>query len=193
MFTRSTFRSVFASALLGLSLFACASDTDENLGDDALAEAGESEVRADSYVGKWEGKAPNVDDFVSLHLKAGGRYEAQLQLCPPPRPGEMGCLAMPRPESGRFTLLGSANNKTLRLVPDGASVRRYKIAFAPTVAVVGAPRAIELTRSGKTQLLNEVVANGGGPTCGQNQCSAGQVCCNPLAGICTPPGGVCAQ
>jgi hypothetical protein len=32
-----------------------------------------------------------------------------------------------------------------------------------------------------------------GPTCGNAQCAAGQVCCNPLAGICTAPGEVCAQ
>lgn len=32
-----------------------------------------------------------------------------------------------------------------------------------------------------------------GPTCGSAQCAAGEVCCNPIAGICTPPGMACAQ
>ncbi len=32
-----------------------------------------------------------------------------------------------------------------------------------------------------------------GPTCGNAQCAAGQVCCNPLQGICTAPGEVCIQ
>lgn len=32
-----------------------------------------------------------------------------------------------------------------------------------------------------------------GPKCGNAQCGAGEVCCNPLAGICTKPGEVCAQ
>lgn len=31
----------------------------------------------------------------------------------------------------------------------------------------------------------------GGPRCGEAQCGAGEVCCNPLAGICTKPGHVC--
>ncbi len=32
-----------------------------------------------------------------------------------------------------------------------------------------------------------------GPKCGDAQCGAGEVCCNPLAGICTPPGWACTQ
>jgi hypothetical protein len=31
-----------------------------------------------------------------------------------------------------------------------------------------------------------------GPKCGDTQCAAGEVCCNPLAGICTKPGMACA-
>lgn len=31
-----------------------------------------------------------------------------------------------------------------------------------------------------------------GPTCGDNQCAFGEVCCNPLEGICTKPGAFCA-
>ena len=30
-----------------------------------------------------------------------------------------------------------------------------------------------------------------GPECGPNQCAAGEVCCNSLAGICTKPGEFC--
>jgi hypothetical protein len=30
------------------------------------------------------------------------------------------------------------------------------------------------------------------PKCGDAQCAAGEVCCNPLAGICTKPGELCA-
>lgn len=30
-------------------------------------------------------------------------------------------------------------------------------------------------------------------TCGEVQCGAGLVCCNPVMGICTKPGGVCIQ
>ncbi len=32
-----------------------------------------------------------------------------------------------------------------------------------------------------------------GEACGDGVCGAGQVCCNPLAGICTAPGEFCAQ
>jgi hypothetical protein len=32
-----------------------------------------------------------------------------------------------------------------------------------------------------------------GPKCGDAQCAAGEVCCNPLAGICTKPGMLCAM
>lgn len=32
-----------------------------------------------------------------------------------------------------------------------------------------------------------------GPTCGNTQCAADQVCCNALSGICTAPGELCAQ
>lgn len=32
-----------------------------------------------------------------------------------------------------------------------------------------------------------------GEVCGDTLCGAGQVCCNPLAGICTAPGDFCAQ
>lgn len=31
-----------------------------------------------------------------------------------------------------------------------------------------------------------------GPTCGNAQCAAGEVCCNPLLDLCTKPGEVCA-
>ena len=101
-------------------------------------------------------------------------------------------MAMPREESGTFTILRSGSKQTLRLVPAGAGVRRYQIAFAPTVAVVGAPPAIELTRSGKSQVLNKA-ASAGGVACGASHCAAGLVCCNPLSVICTKPGEVCAQ
>jgi len=71
-------------------------------------------------------------------------------------------------------------------------VRRYQLAFAATVAVVGAPRAIELTRSGKSQVLNEA-KGAGGVACGASVCAPGLVCCNPLSAICTKPGEFCTQ
>ena len=194
MFTRTLLTSTLASTLLALSLFACSdgsSTSADDLGDDALADTSESELRADSFVGRWTAESPQTNDFRSLTLKAGGRYDASVAVCPPAPPGGVSCLALPREESGRFTILRSGSKQTLRLVPVGAAVRRYQIAFAATIAVVGAPRAIELTRSGKSQVLNE--AAGGGVACGASQCAPGLVCCNPLDAICTKPGELCAQ
>jgi hypothetical protein len=194
MFTRSLLTSTVASTLLALSLFACSdagsSDADVELGDDALADTNESELRADSFIGRWKAETAQATDFSSLTLKAGGWYEASIAVCSSAPPGGVSCLAMPREESGRFTILRSGSKQTLRLVPQGAAVRRYQIAFAATVAVVGAPRAIELTRSGKSQLLSEVKT---GVACGASQCAPGLVCCNPLSAICTKPGEFCTQ
>ncbi len=194
MFTRTTLTTTLASTLLSLSLFACSdgSSTSADLGDDALVEANESELRDSTFIGRWAAESPQANDFRSLTLNAGGRYEASIAVCPPAPPGGVSCLAMPREESGRFTILGSGSKQTLRLAPEGAAVRRYRIAFAATIAVVGAPRAIELTRSGKSQVLNEAEA-AGGVVCGTSQCAPGLVCCNPVSAICTKPGEFCAQ
>lgn len=196
MLTRSSLlASTLASTLLALSLFACSdggSTTDDTLGDDALADSNESELRTESFVGRWTASSVQAGGFQSLALKAGGRYEASIAVCPTAPAGGVSCMAMPREESGTFSILRSGNKQTLRLVPAGAGVRRYQIAFAATVAVVGAPRAIELTRSGKSQVLDEK-ASAGGVACGASQCAPGLVCCNPLSAICTQPGDVCAQ
>ncbi len=39
----------------------------------------------------------------------------------------------------------------------------------------------------------EVVPTSGGTNCGDKNCAAGDVCCNPSCGICTPPGGFCTM
>lgn len=198
MFTRlSLLTSTLASTFLALSLVACSDgasgSSDDGPGDDALAESNESELRSDSFVGQWTSSSAQAGELASLTLHAGGRYEAAITICPAPPAGGVSCMAMPKEESGRFTILGSGSKQTLRLVPVGAGVRRYQIAFAPTIAVVGAGRAIELTRSGKSQVLTEKVSGGGGASCGPTQCASGLVCCNPLSGICTKPGQFCAQ
>jgi hypothetical protein len=196
MVTRSLVTSALAATLLTFSLVACSdggsSAADEDIGDDALAESSESELKADSFLAKWTNDSAQAKDFTSLTLKAGGWYEASIAVCPPAPPGGVSCLAMPIEESGRFSVLKSGSKQTLRLVPKGAAVRRYGIAFAATIAVVGAPRAIELTRSGKSQVLNEA-KSAGGVACGASQCAPGLVCCNPLSAICTKPGEFCAQ
>jgi hypothetical protein len=193
MFIRtSILASMLASTLLALSLVACgdeaATSSGDPLDDDALAEANESELRSDGYIGRWTNADGQATHFVSLTLKAGARYEATTTAC---APGRASCPEVARVESGRFTILGSGHKKTLRLVPAEGRVRRYQIEFAATVAVVGAPRAIELTRSGTSQILSEQ-GRPVGEACGESICASGLVCCNPLGSICTRPGEVCA-
>ena len=196
MFARSLFVPALASMLFAFSLVACsdAPDTasDEAVGDDALAATGESELKTHGFLGRWTAEGAAAGNFRSLALEAGGRYRATIAVCPPATAGGVSCLALPRDESGRFTIVRAGSKETLRLAPVGASVRRYQIAFAPTVAVVGAPRAIELTRAGKSQVLDEDVG-AAGEACGATRCGPGLVCCNPLSAICTKPGEFCAQ
>lgn len=192
---RSLLTTTLVSTLLACSLAACSSEdgspaaSADDVGDDAQAETGESELRADSYVAQWASDSAGLNQFTSLTLKKGGWYEASL---PPSCPAGMACPEVLRVESGRYSVLRSSDKQTLRLVPRGAAVRRYQIAFAPTAAVLGAPRAIELTRSGASQVLHEVKATSG-VACGTSQCGPGLVCCNPLDGICTLPGEFCTQ
>ena len=196
MFTRSLFTTTLASTLLACSLFACSSSDDgstaapaaDEVGDDANAETGESELRADSYVGKWNADGSSAL-FSSLTIKKGGWYEASF--APACAPG-LACPEVLRVESGRYSIVRSGTKQTLRLVPRGAAVRRYQISFAATVAVVGAPRAIELSRSGKSQVLLEEGASSG-EACGKGTCAPGLVCCNALDAICTLPGEFCTQ
>jgi hypothetical protein len=196
---RSFFASVLTTSAIALSVFACdGSSSEDERGDDAFAVAGESELKAsdvNGFVGRWTtGDTLEKNDFVSLTLEAGGRYQAEIAACPTAPAGGVGCLEAPRAETGSFSMLRSGSTQTLRLVPSGSRVRRYQIAFAPTVAVVGAPRAIELTRSGKSQVMNEDKDGGGaGEPCGGIRCGVGLVCCNSLSEICTQPGELCAQ
>ena len=154
----SLLRSAVGSALISLSLFACSSDPVSTAeGDDALVDTTtESELRSDGFGGAWTGGTLKAGDFQTINLKANGTYEASVAVCPTAPAGGVSCSAAPRSETGRYSLLqAKGGTQTLRLAPNGGSVRRYGIKFAPTTAVVGAPRAIELTRNGSSQVLNQ--------------------------------------
>ncbi len=175
-------------ALVAVSLAACAADAETTpAADEAIIESGESELRADSIVGLWTNGAAAVGEFVSLDLRADGGYEAAIAACP--SDGSIGCLALPRTETGRFRVLGSGDRRTLRLAPTGATVRRF--AFTPAPSVEGV-RAIELVRSGKSQVLSRAIADEGEP-CGEVRCQNGSVCCNALASLCAAPNEFCIQ
>lgn len=161
--------------------------------DDELIEA----ATAHPYAGAWAniGAAPK-GDFLSFTLRDDGTYEGVLGTCPA---GATVCPEIVQIESGSYKVVVKKSGvDRIRFAPTGARARLYTIAFAPTVAVVGAPRAIELTRSGRTQTFTSLddAAIDAGPapsSCGAVTCAADQVCCNPLAGICAAPGDVCAQ
>ena len=195
--SRSSSLRAATLTVLAFALMACGAESSSaDDGDDVLAEQGESELRTDDFAGRWADATPAAGELKSLDLNAGGAYVATIAVCPAPRPGQVSCLAMPRDEVGRYTILGTGNKRTLRLAPLGAAVRRYTITFESTAA--GAPRSIELTRAGKMQVLDEVTSSGsgstsGGVTCGPNVCAVGLVCCSSMRGICARRGQYCAN
>jgi hypothetical protein len=181
MYRRSMLVSAL-STLVSLTLLACsdAGSSTDPLGEDPRAELNEEEASAPSFVARWTAAAGvQTGDFESLTLNAAGDYEAAIAACPSAQGGNSVCMAMPNVESGRFTILRKGARQTLRLSPTTAPVRHYSIAFAATVAVEGAPRAIELTRFGRTQLMTEDANDSaGGPCAGK---SIGDACtiCDP--------------
>ena len=125
----SLLTSTFVAISLALSVFACTASVAEPADDDALAASNESEIHAAAFLGTWTGTNVQAGEFASLVLKSGGRYEASIAICGGAPAGGVSCMAMPRDESGTFTLLTSGGKQTLRLRPTGAPVRRYQMAL----------------------------------------------------------------